>query len=111
MKIDRITPACLRLALILLAVLLVKLIISVPLRTFAQVDRSLDARQYKVSAVNEEFAAYVAEQGKRKLDWDWWAKLAPGERWTAVFNWNAARGWTYHGAVSSDGDLFLIFAR
>src|SRR5512135_474704 len=97
MKLDKVTLSFVRLVLILLAVLLVKLIISTPLRTYAQIDRSMDAPRYKVNTLDAELSAFFTEEGKKKLNSDWWDKMSLNERWTAVFNRNAAQRWTYQG--------------
>jgi hypothetical protein len=80
-------------------------LIAVPKQTYAQIARPDPMPQYKVAALDEEFARYVSEEGKRKLSSDWWDKLTPGEQWTSLFNWNANKGWRYHGC----GNVNRIF--
>ena len=111
MKFDKVTLAVMRLVLVLLAVLLVKLIISAPPPSFAQIDRSLDAPRYKVNTLDAELSAFFTEEGKKKLNSDWWDKMSLNERWTAVFNRNAAQRWTYQGSFQAGQDTFLIFSR
>jgi hypothetical protein len=111
MKLDKITINVLRLVLILLAAFLVKLIVSTPPKTYAQIDRSRDALRYKVTALDAEFSTFIAEEGKKKLNSYWWDKMTLSERWTAVFNRNAAQRWTYQGSFQSGQDVFLVFSR
>ncbi len=111
MKTDGFTRTCLALGLVFLAALTIKLVAAGPGPDDAQIVAAMPAPHYKVASLEEEFAAYVAEEGKKNLSSDWWDKLTPGEKWTAVLNGNARKGWRYHGVIQADRDLFLVFTR
>lgn len=106
MTFDRSTKVLLNLALVLLAALLLKSLITVPKAVSAQV-----TGQYKVSSVEQDVETIMREVGSRKLDSRWWEKMSPSEQWSYVFNWNARQGWKFHSFMAFDDELLLIFQR
>lgn len=106
MRLDRLTKILINLALIALAALLLKSLMTNPKNAYAQL-----MTEYKVSSIEEEFEALLKEEKGGKLGMDWWDKLAPSDKLTYMLNWNFRRGWRFHDFLAVDEELFLIFER
>ncbi len=106
MKFDKSTKILLNLVLLLLTALLLKSLIGVPKYIYAQ-----GGNEYKVSSIDQEIEMIIKDVGSRKLDSRWWEKMNSGEQWSYVFNWNARKGWKFHGFIAFDEELLLVFER
>ncbi len=106
MKLDKSTKFLINLVLILLSALFLKLLFNGPMEAYAQT-----STRYKVTSLEEEVDTVSKEVGSKFLDSREWEKMSLSEKWTYLFNWNAARGWHFHSYMDFEEGLFLIFSR